>query len=246
MRTKNIIIITILLTFFLSGCLVKSLHPFYTEKDRFFRQELVGKWMDQDSMIWTFSKTTISEFMGEAKEDESYEVVLEDPSGEEKESWFRVNLFALNGATYLDFEPHVDVNIGDHFAAMHFVPTHSVARVDFFGEGNFSFVWYDEEWLNELFEQNRIKISHEVINTQNSLYDQSYILTADTRELQKFLLKYGEEINIFNEIDRDKVLDNKNYDEIWKALEKEINENMEKDAFTGSDLIFSNLKKIND
>ncbi|MFW5645222.1 MAG: hypothetical protein ACOCZL_04860, partial [Bacteroidota bacterium] len=54
MRTKNIIIITILLTFLLSGCLVKSLHPFYIEKDRFFRQELVGKWMDQDSMIWTF------------------------------------------------------------------------------------------------------------------------------------------------------------------------------------------------
>lgn len=246
MKTKSIVIIAFLLTFLMSGCLVKSLHPFYSEKDRLFRQELIGKWMDQDSMIWTFSQTTISEFMGEVEEDDSYEVVLEDPSGEEKESWFRVNLFELKGATYLDFEPHVDDNIGDHFAALHFVPTHSVARVEFFGEGNFSFVWYDEEWLNELFEQNRIKISHEVINTHNSLYDQSYILTADTKELQKFLLKYGEEINVFKEIDREKILEKESYDEIFKTLESELDHNMEKDAFSGSDLIFSNLKKINE
>ncbi|MFW5821610.1 MAG: hypothetical protein ACOCWA_09980 [Bacteroidota bacterium] len=246
MKTKTIFIIAILLAFLVGGCIVKSLHPFYSEKDRFYRPELVGTWMDQDSMIWTFSQNTISEFMGEPKKDDSYEVVLKDPSGKEKESWFRVNLFKLKDATYFDFLPYHDENIGDHFAALHFVPAHSVARVEFYGTGNFSFVWYDEDWLNELFEQNRIKISHEEINTENSLNDQAYILTASTRELQKFLMKYGGEIDIFRKIDREKVLVEKSYDEIFRILESEINKSMEKDAVTGNDLIFSNLKKIDD
>ncbi|MFW5819969.1 MAG: hypothetical protein ACOCWA_01660 [Bacteroidota bacterium] len=68
--------------------------------------------------------------MGETKEDDSYEVVLEDPSGEDKDSWFRVNLFELKGATYPDFEPYVEgnrVGVGDTV-----LPVDQSYRDDFF------------------------------------------------------------------------------------------------------------------
>ncbi len=51
MKTKTISIIAILLTFLISSCIVKSLHPFYSEKDRFYNQELVGTWMDQELLV---------------------------------------------------------------------------------------------------------------------------------------------------------------------------------------------------
>ncbi|MGC9344920.1 MAG: hypothetical protein ACP5E3_19600, partial [Bacteroidales bacterium] len=122
--------------------------------------------------------------------------------------------------------------------------SHSVARVEFYSDGNFAFFWYDEEWLNELFEQNRVKISHEVIQQEKSESMTAYVLTASTEELQKFLLKYGEEINIFNRINKDKVEQGKDFEEIYEILENEIEENMESDVFTGNDLFYSNLRKI--
>lgn len=247
MKAKIIILTTVIITFLVSGCIVKSLHPFYKEENIRFRPELIGSWVDQDSSIWEFSARTFTEsFMGEEKEDNSYKVLYRDPSGDEPDSWFVVTLFRLKHATFLDFEPYIEDNIGDNMAAMHFAPTHSVARVEFFGEGNLAFFWYDEDWLNTLFEQNRVKISHEVIHPEKSAVNQSFILTASTDELQKFLLKYGEEINIFKTIDREKVLKGKNSGEIFSSLDAEINENMKKDAFTGNDLIYINMKKSNE
>jgi hypothetical protein len=246
MKKKKAILLTILTALFLSGCLVKSIHPFYQPEDRVFRTELLGTWQSGDSTLWEFSQTIIEKFLHDDSVDMSYSVKLTDLSGKEEESWFRTTLFQLGDATYLDFSPLIEQNIGDNFASFHFIPAHSVARVEFFGDGNFALNWFDEEWLSELFEKNRIKISHEVIRNSNGLIDESYILTASTSELQKFLSKYGEEFNIFGEIDREMVMEGSTYEEIFQRLNKEIEKNLEKDAMTGYDGIFSNLRKISD
>ena len=247
MKTRIIILATTILTFLVSSCLIKSLHPFYMEDNIEYRPELIGTWMDQDSSIWKFSERSFSEsFMGRPKLDNSYKVLYRDPTGKEPDSWFLVTLFKLKNAFYLDFEPYVDENIGDNMAAMHFVPTHSVARVEFFGTNNLAFFWYDEEWLSSLFEQNRVKISHEVVSPGKSSSTKSYVLTASTEELQKFLLKYGEEINIFKMIERDKVLTGNDHEEIYKLLDKEINEKMKNDKFSNNDLIYINIRRIDE
>lgn len=245
MKTKSIFLIVLLISIFLSGCIVKSLHPFYKDSDIEFRPELLGTWLDQDSGVWEFSELFYSEtFMGKEQKDNSYKAVLRDPSGKDKDSWFIVTLFKIKNATYLDFEPYIEDNIGDNMAALHFVPSHSVARVEFYSDGNFAFFWYDEEWLKELFEQNRVKISHEVIQQEKSESMTAYVLTASTEELQKFLLKYGEEINIFNRINAENVKKGKNYYEIFEILENELEQNMESNGTIGGNLIYSNLRKI--
>lgn len=247
MKTKSIIHVFLLLTIFMSGCIVKSLHPFYKESDIEFRPELLGTWIDQDSSMWEFSERYYSEtFMGKEQKDNSYKVVLRDPSGKEKDSWFIVTLFKIKNATYLDFEPYIEDNVGDNLAAFHFVPSHSVARAEFYSDGNFAFFWYDEEWLNELFEQNRVKISHETIQQEKSKAMTAYVLTASTGELQKFLIKYGEEINIFKLVNRDKVNEGKNYLEKAELLKEEIEKSMNDKDLPGNDLIYSNLMKLDE
>jgi hypothetical protein len=60
--------------------------------------------------------------------------------------------------------------------------------------------WFNEEWLRTLFDQNRIKIAHEAILDEipKDADDKTYILTASTEELQKFLIKYGNEDAAFD------------------------------------------------
>jgi len=50
--------------------------------------------------------------------------------------------------------------------------------------------WYGEEWLTDLFEQNRIRIKHETVQVAPDM--PRHILTASTNELQKFITKYAD------------------------------------------------------
>ena len=67
----------------------------------------------------------------------------------------------------------------------HHVPVHTLARVQYCKDSILIY-WYGDEWLNELFEQNRIRIKHETIESAD--YERQ-LLTADTDELQKFIKK---------------------------------------------------------
>jgi hypothetical protein len=59
--------------------------------------------------------------------------------------------------------------------------------------------WFAEEWLTELFEQNRIRIKHETIEFPN--YER-HLLTATTDELQKFIKKYVNGPKMTEEVDK--------------------------------------------
>lgn len=199
---NKLITVTVILSIIVSSCIVRSIHPFYKESDVVFKSELLGTWLDSDSSKWVFSQRIYHEsFLGPEKKDNSYEVVYYEK--ENDTSYFYVHLFMLKGDYYLDFLPDMDDNIGDKFASFHFIPAHSIARLKFIGDQNLCFFWYDEDWLGTLFEQNKVKISHEFINPTGRYKE--YILTAETSELQKFIVKYGPEIDVFEKINFDSI-----------------------------------------
>ncbi|MEJ0033922.1 MAG: hypothetical protein WDO15_27945 [Bacteroidota bacterium] len=51
MRKKSIIIIA-LVAVCLQSCIVKSIHPFFKEKDVVYNKSLEGDWTDQDKNGW--------------------------------------------------------------------------------------------------------------------------------------------------------------------------------------------------
>jgi hypothetical protein len=59
--------------------------------------------------------------------------------------------------------------------------------------------WYGGDWLNELFEQNRIRIKHEKVYAFD--YDR-HVLTAPTDELQKFIKKYANDPKTVDDIEK--------------------------------------------
>jgi len=195
MKAKIIVLFSSMLVL-LTGCLVVSIHPFYTDEDVIYKPELTGKWIDHDSGTWII--TQHMEFGGIFKPDRpgnSYEIKFTDNKGT---SEFIAHLFQLGKEMYLDFYPG-NREKGNDLENFHFVPSHSLARIEF-KNGQIIIGWYNQEWLIGLFNKNKIRIAHE--RTPYDIDDKNQdhyevVLTASTKDLQKFILKYGNDPNAF-------------------------------------------------
>jgi hypothetical protein len=182
----------------MTSCLVSSLHPFYKEKDKIFDQVMTGSWMDEDSCLWTIEPNMVSEsFMGEQVPDQSYLITYYEE--EDQAGTFIGTLFMINGITYVDFYPEPDEeHCVTELTCWHHFPTHTLARVQY-NSDSILLYWFGEEWLNDLLEQNRIRIKHE---TEEVYTDYSrHLLTASTDELQKFIRKYANDPKTSDEIE---------------------------------------------
>jgi hypothetical protein len=201
MKTR-FLIISITIVFLMQGCIVKSLHPFFLEKDVLFKTELLHNWVDQEGGKWAIERVK--------EKPNAYEMKL---TKDDKEAVFMVHLFQLEGEFYLDFLPLSSSGQNVDIFDLHLLPSHSVAKLVMINDDEVHIKWFNEEWLRSLFKQNRIKIAHESIldETPSDEDDHYYVLTAATEELQKFLIKYGNE---------DAAFDNNNT--VWLRLKKGV------------------------
>jgi hypothetical protein len=212
MKKINIILLTTI-CLFLSGCFIKSLYPFYTKKDIVYDPKIIGTWLDSDSSKWIIKQ----QMKWPVEPDSSYQIEIVEKKG--KQGSFNAHLFRLNHNLYLDFFPNGKIGSND-FVEMSIILTHSLAKIQYSGN-NIKIQWFNEIWMGQLLDQNKIRIKHETINDNSyGNNERSYLLTASTEELQKFIIKYGNDTLAFKSI--------------WEKNQKERN----KEALT------YNLKKI--
>lgn len=202
MKLKAIISIALVMLLF-QGCIVKSLHPFYSKKDLTFRKELLTTWEDQDGGKWNIHASKDSP--------NAYEMHWSKPNAEEVV--FLSHLFTLDDQLYFDFFPVTGTGNTMAIFDMHMMPTHSIAKVQMLTDQEVHILWFNEEWLKLLFDENRIKISHEVVNDETQRDSKAYVLTASTEELQKFILKFGKDPRAFMDTDNGD-------DNVWLRLKK--------------------------
>ncbi len=180
MKTRNYLFI-LLVSLFFSGCIVYSFYPLYTEKDLFANEILTGSWVDNDSTEWKFEHPYKGKELPENMDSTSYILHLKDKNN--KESKFSVHIIKLGGHYFLDFylEDFLESDELD-LASFHIVPVHTFAKFTF-TKNKIHINWYDQNWLEKLIKENKIRIRHE--------YNGDYILlTASSKELQKFVTKY--------------------------------------------------------
>jgi hypothetical protein len=180
MKTRNLFFILLVALFF-SGCIVYSFYPLYTEKDLFPNDLLTGNWVDGDSAEWKFEHAYFGKEIPENIDSTSYILKVKDK--DDKESKFSVHIIKLGGHYFLDFylEDFLENDVLD-LASFHIVPVHTFAKVSV-SKNQIQINWYDQDWLEKLIKENKIRIRHE--------YNGDYILlTASSKELQKFVTKY--------------------------------------------------------
>ena len=166
---KNIAKLLLLSLFLaLTGC-VPSLSPLYTEPDLIYDNSLVGVWLDKESgETWAFSN-------GGKLEYKLLHTAEDGRSGE-----FSARLVKIEGKLFLDIVPVKTGFPQNDFFQSHLLTTHTFMNVVRSGP-DVQIAVLESRWLKDVVETNRDAIRHEKINGE-------IVLTASSKELQKFLL----------------------------------------------------------
>ncbi|HLX95958.1 MAG TPA: hypothetical protein VKU37_09445 [Verrucomicrobiae bacterium] len=170
----------------LAGCVVTSIYPYYTEKDLVSDTALPGKWVEVGATNQPPEYVQI-ESLGE----KGYWATIF--SAHETNS-LEVHLFRLKQQLFLD---SFSTN-----RSLDFVPVHQVSKVMQIGvvleTANLNY-----DWLAQLLENHPNAIRHLVVHEKPEDEQKGRIvLTADTKELQRFILKYVNNTNAWGEPSR--------------------------------------------
>jgi len=194
---KKIILTTAfaLLLIFLSSCLT-TLHPIFTEKDLAYDPKLIGVWNTENEgkkgkvMISNLATENSVELPGNisAIKQKGYFIIYQDENGKVSDQYIAF-LARIGKHLYFDYFPadkKEDRKL-DEFFGVHFVRMHTSYRVEILKDGSFELSQLDGSYVKNLIDEKKIRISHETDADDNT------VITASTKELQQYLLKYGDE-----------------------------------------------------
>lgn len=168
---------------FLAGCVVTAVYPYYTERDLVSEPGIIGDWevAGQTNQANEYIR------IGMAAGKTYWGTVFSSTATNSCE----LHLFRLKQQLFLDSFP---TN-----RSLDFVPVHQISKVIQTGEKlNTANLNYD--WLARLLKDNPRAIRHMVLRDKPG--DEAggrIVLTADTRELQRFILAQLNNTNAWNE-----------------------------------------------
>jgi hypothetical protein len=157
----------------LGGCVVTSVHPFYTEKDLVYDPQLLGTWEDPAKPEKSTDHVVIQR-LGE----KGYIATI---FNEKEVGSIELHLFELNQQLFLDVCP---TN-----RSLDYVPARQLVKV-ISKEPELKTTNLDYDWLKKLLEKNPETLQHVVVPNEPGGSEGRIVLTAKTADLQKFLLKY--------------------------------------------------------
>lgn len=194
---KKIVLTTAfaLLLIFLSSCLT-TLHPIFTEKDLAYDPKLIGTWNTENEgkkgkvIINNLATENSVELPGNisAIKQQGYFIIYQDENGKVSDQYIAF-LARIGKHLYFDYYPaekKEDRKL-DEFFGIHFVRMHTSYRVEILKNGSFELSQLDGSYVKSLIDEKKIRISHETDADDNT------VITASTKELQQYLLKYGDE-----------------------------------------------------
>ncbi|MCG8696840.1 MAG: hypothetical protein MI922_02205 [Bacteroidales bacterium] len=182
MKTSLKLLFTLTAVSFLVWSCVPSLHPLYFEKDLIFDETILGAWESDQEVTWNFEK-----YIPKKKDIESKSYVL--TIHDEEDAVFDFHLLKLGDYIFADFYLE-KYDIKNDMADMHCFPVHTFARYKHMGD-SIIIEHFDFEFIENLIKENKVKIKHERPND-------ALILTAGTKELQKFVKKYAYDEDLYD------------------------------------------------
>jgi hypothetical protein len=174
MKSKLKVIAFYTLALILGSC-VPSLHPLFTENDLIFDANLIGTWASTEpNETFEFKQTKTKD----------YECIYIDKDG--KSGKFIAGLGKLGNTMYLDIYPSEPNMIENDFYKSHLLSTHSFMKIEL-SKDALKLCSMSPDSTDSLLKSKPNAVKHEKLEGDNG----SIVLTAPTKELQKFILKYG-------------------------------------------------------
>jgi len=162
----------------LAGCVVLSVYPFYTPKDLLADPGLPGRWVKttDTNEFWQFS-------------DAGEKLYLLATTNPQDTNRLEAHLFQLKQYQFMDL---LTTNRDQLQMPLHLIS--KVVRSD----DKLSLHFMDFGWLSALLETNPAALRHIVVPVKAGDTNNIMVyLTADTKDLQKFLLQHAQDTNAF-------------------------------------------------
>ncbi|MCX5638782.1 MAG: hypothetical protein NTX52_13985 [Planctomycetota bacterium] len=202
-----------LLAVLLGGCFpVVSLHQLFTEKDVVFDEKLLGTWVQEGSMgtirnflgkeepkeptgtIWEFTRADTNEIDANKN---AYRLIFSNKEG--KKGFFVAHLLKLKDKLFLDvhlselsFKDPNRIDWPGNFLLL--IPAHTFIKIDSI-DPNLTMRLTDNVEMKEFLKADPNAVKHEFLDED----EYSPVLTASTKELQAFVLKYADDSQVFTE-----------------------------------------------
>lgn len=178
-----------LLAGILGGCIpVMSLNPLFTEKDIAYDEKLLGTWVDANDSSWQFSNAD--------KPEKAYKLIFTDKEGQKGS--FVAHMVKLENKLFLDVYPdetpwnEEGPNKTDWlYNTLFLIPAHTFIRINSI-EPQLKISLTDDEKMRDFLKANPNAVEHAVVEDKP-------VLTAATKELQEFVLKYTDDSRVFTE-----------------------------------------------
>ena len=156
------------------GCVATSVYPFYGEDDPVFEPGLLGHWtkVQHPDERWNFERDNGN----------GYRVVSvsQTSTNAGEAHWFK-----LEGQAFLDFTaPKWQEDIQPQP-----VPSHILVRVTQL-KPTIKMLELSYDWLGQLLATNPAAVRHLVVKTGDNPDDRRIVLTADTAQLQRFVISH--------------------------------------------------------
>lgn len=187
----SIIIVAIVLLF--SGCGIFSLHPLYLADDLIVKNEMIGTWQNEKDKEMFLKIDTIGNMQYEFRMIDDVDTIA-----------FVMGLLKLNNQYFIDLFPTEDCSgiTGDNcesweMMVRNYLPIHTFMKIDYLDDGIY-LTEFDNERLIELFDQKRIRLAHEMAGEEGDYV----VITASTDNLQKFITRYTDDKDAFNETEK--------------------------------------------
>lgn len=191
---KHTVFFLAMATILLASCSIRSLHPIYDEASTISKPEIIGTWKDADSTIYKIEAENASSYT--TKQSDGYLLEIFNAKNDSNLVKMYIHLIEIEQQVFWDLFPtdEYEKNIPGVMTE-NLLPVHTFGKLEI--QPDLLKVYYFKgDWLEDLFEQNKIRIPHEKIITNNGT---SIVLTASTSELQKFILKYHKENKAFED-----------------------------------------------
>lgn len=176
----------------MGGCVpVMSLRPLYTKENVVFDKKLLGTWVDDPNdpeITWQFKSID--------KPENAYKLIFTGEDG--MKGSFVAHMLKLQDKLFLDvypselpWDPEDPNEIEWPYNTLFLIPTHTFVQIDSAGP-RLKMRLMLETQLKKLLEEDPDAIEHVAVEDR-------LILTASTKELQAFVLKYADGDKVFTD-----------------------------------------------
>lgn len=166
-----------------------SLQPLFTEQEAAFDSGYLGTWMNEDGDTATFEKSTPSAKL--------YNLIYKDAKSQ-KGAKFQAILGRLGSSHYLDaIRRNDDLSDENEIATFGLVGVHWIFKVSLDGDVLRTAI-LNGDWCDQMASRNKLSVGHAKMVGASVGFDAHTILTAPTKDLQKFIVKAAQTKDVFS------------------------------------------------